>query len=152
LEKLVRILAKNKIKLQIDLNELLIAFEADRSVSDYYLGLKTGKIYYDSAWDSEEFFEDQPEPESNEDEDRLFIPPLSSYESYQIMVDFIGTVQNTRLREKLLIAIDGRGAFSRFKNVLIDYPHERERWFLFEKNQLFQKMQDWLENEGIEPL
>jgi len=143
----------NKIKLPIDLNKLIIAFEADRSVSDYYLGLKSGKIYYVSEWDSdEEVLEEQPENESDEDEDWLFIPPLSSHEGYQIMVDFIDTVQNKRLREKLHLAIDGQDAFSRFKNVLIDYPHERERWFQFEKAQLFKKIQAWLEEERVEPL
>lgn len=45
------------------------------------------------------------------------------------MVEFTETVSDLRLREKLAVALDGRGAFGRFKRVLGDYPEERERWF-----------------------
>jgi hypothetical protein len=65
---------------------------------------------------------------------------------------FIGTVSNPRLRARLERAISGRGAFRYFKDVLQDYPKERERWFRFRDERLHQRVFVWLEEEGIEPI
>jgi len=45
------------------------------------------------------------------------------------MEAFIATMRNRRLQERLERAISGRGAFRYFKDVLLDYPAERECWF-----------------------
>ncbi len=39
--------------------------------------------------------------------------------------EFIESLNDENLKEKLEIALDGRGAFRRFKNVLFDYSKER---------------------------
>jgi len=54
------------------------------------------------------------------------------------------------LKEKLYIAIDGPGAFRRFKNVLLRYPEEKERWFKFKDARTTERVKEWLEAEGIE--
>lgn len=59
------------------------------------------------------------------------IPKRESREAYEDMVDFAETVTNSRLRDLLDVALRGKGAFRRFKDVLLDYPAERERWFEF---------------------
>ena len=68
------------------------------------------------------------------------------------MEAFIATVRNPRLQEQLERAISGRGAFRYLKDVLSDYPSERERWFQFKQDRLRQRMLDWLESEGISPV
>jgi len=50
-----------------------------------------------------------------------------------------------------VIAIDGKGAFRRFKDVLLNYPTERERWFSYRADLLHWHMQKWLEKEQLEP-
>jgi hypothetical protein len=80
------------------------------------------------------------------------IPQVESYEGYNEMVAFIGTVSNPRLRARLERAISGRGAFRYFKDVLEDYPKERERWFRFRDERMQRRILDWLEEEGIEPI
>ena len=47
------------------------------------------------------------------------------------MERFVGSVVDEPLRERLIISIDGKGAFRRFKDVLLAYPAERERWFSY---------------------
>ena len=39
---------------------------------------------------------------------------------YDLMVEFAETIEDELLREKLSIALDGRGVFRRFKNVIAD--------------------------------
>jgi hypothetical protein len=56
------------------------------------------------------------------------------------------------LRHRLLAAIDGKGAFRRFKDVLMNHPVERERWFTFRSERLRACMESWLSAHGIEPV
>ncbi len=79
------------------------------------------------------------------------IPHLESWESYGDMEDFIDTVHDAHLRELLEVAIKGRGAFRRFKDVLNRYPRERERWFTFQNDRMLQRAREWLESLGIAP-
>ncbi len=81
----------------------------------------------------------------------LAVPRRESRESYQIMRDFIVTVEDDRLKDRLLQAISGRSAFRYFKDVLYQYPDEQKRWFAYQDTRLKEEMREWLEMEGIEP-
>jgi Uncharacterised protein family (UPF0158) len=47
------------------------------------------------------------------------------------MVNFVETVADDRLRDLLEIAIQGKGAFGRFKNIIKRDQSEESRWFNF---------------------
>jgi hypothetical protein len=81
----------------------------------------------------------------------LRVPQADSQEGYDDMEEFIGTVGSERLREKLEVAIQGRGAFRRFKDVLAGHPDERDRWFAFQAERGRRRVGEWLEAQGIEP-
>jgi hypothetical protein len=66
------------------------------------------------------------------------------------MEEFIISVRDARLQGRLEVAIQGRGAFRRFKDVLAGHPQERERWFAFKDQQLRQRALEWLAEQGIE--
>jgi hypothetical protein len=57
-----------------------------------------------------------------------------------------GTYRNS-LRLRL-----GYGAFRRYKNVLIAYMHERDRWFHFRNERRRQRALNRLDEEGINPI
>ena len=78
------------------------------------------------------------------------VPRVESRESYRDMEDFITTIEGEQLQRRLWRAIEGRGAFRRFKDVLADYPRERERWFEFKDGRLRERALGWLEEQGIE--
>jgi hypothetical protein len=80
----------------------------------------------------------------------IAIPSAEPGEGYRDMEAFISTVRNPHLQERLDRAISGRGAFRYFKDVLLEYPKERERWFQFKQDRLQQRILDWLEAEEIE--
>jgi hypothetical protein len=84
------------------------------------------------------------------DTEYLRIDPVSSREQYRWMERFIATVEEPELRDKLVRAIDGKGAFRRFKDVLMSYPVDRERWFAFRSERLRSCMEGWLGAHGIE--
>ena len=84
------------------------------------------------------------------DSNYLRVDPVSSREQYRWMERFIATVDEGPLRQKLLQSIDGKGAFRRFKDVLVAYPVDRERWFTFRSERLRTCMESWLEAQGVE--
>ena len=79
----------------------------------------------------------------------LRIDPVSSREQYRWMERFIATVEDDELRRRLNIAIDGKGAFRRFKDALMSHPVDRERWFAFRSDRLRACMESWLTAHGI---
>jgi hypothetical protein len=73
-----------------------------------------------------------------------------SREGFRDMEAFVGTVADERLRDALDFALGGRHPFRAFKDVLLGFPQERERWFAFHDARLRQRVLEWLEVEGIE--
>lgn len=82
----------------------------------------------------------------------LRIDPVSSREQYRWMERFIATVEADDLRRRLNVAIDGKGAFRRFKDALMSHPVDRERWFAFRSERLRACMESWLTAHGIRPV
>jgi hypothetical protein len=65
------------------------------------------------------------------------------------MVDFIDGVEDEHIAELLRVAINGRGAFRWFKDVLLDYREEREKWFNFKNVRMQERAVEWLDDIGI---
>jgi len=80
----------------------------------------------------------------------IAIPSAEPGDGYRDMEAFISTVRNPHLQERLNRAISGSGAFRYYKDVLLEHPKERERWFQFKQERLQQRILDWLEAEEIE--
>src|ERR1700753_2799415 len=68
------------------------------------------------------------------------------------MERFIPMVDKADLRDQLTAAIDGKGAFRRFKDVLMTFGTERERWFAFRSERLRVFMEAWLSAHGLTPV
>ena len=138
-------------KVNATLSDLIDAFDNCRIGEQYYLNLKTGEILHTS----DEFMEEEDLQEIYEslDEEReryLSIPEESSHEGYRDMVAFAESLEDENLQEKLAIALDGPGAFRRFKDVLLRYPEKREAWFEFQNERLKRRVMEWLEENEIE--
>jgi len=78
------------------------------------------------------------------------IPERSSPEAHTVMAEFIETVKNPMLKEELTNALDGKGAFRRFKDVLINDPKERKRWHGYNAKAMKKVIVEWLKSLGIE--
>ena len=122
------------------------AFENNAPEVHSYLNLKTGEVLrvVDGVAD--------PSMHSriSVDSTYLRVDPVSSREQYRWMERFIATLEDGEFRTKLAQAIDGKGAFRRFKDVLMNFPNERERWFAFRSERLKQCMDAWLVANHVE--
>lgn len=80
------------------------------------------------------------------------IDAVNSREQYRWMERFIPMVEDEELREDLLDAIDGKGAFRRFKDVLMAHAADRDAWFAFRSERLRVFMEAWLAARGLTPV
>ena len=132
----------------VDWEALEDAFENNAPEVHSYLHLKTGEVLrvVDGIAD--------PEMHSRiaSDSEYMRVEPVSSREQYRWMERFIPLVEEGELRQKLLGAIDGKGAFRRFKDVLMGHVQERERWFAFRSERLRVFMEAWLGAHAMRPI
>ena len=135
-----------KKALNISLDELCEAMEDSSYENEYFLDLETGEILFVSEYMDDEESEKLKERIEEDSERYERIPKAESHEGYQDMVDFITTVDNEHLVELLEVAINGKGAFRRFKDVLLNYPEERERWFKFKDERMEERALEWLDD------
>jgi hypothetical protein len=136
------------VTLELDWDGLEVAVERNASDTDSYLDLTTGRILTVTSGDPEAALHRQQVAEHIRN--FLRIEPASSREQYRWMERFVTSVVDEALRERLIISIDGKGAFRRFKDVLLAYPVERERWFSYRADLLHWHMQTWLEQHEIQ--
>lgn len=122
------------------------AFENNASEVHSFLNLSNGEVVrvVDGAADAALHRRLASDPEY------LAIEAVSSREQYRWMERFIETVEDAGLRTRLAAAIDGKGAFRRFKDALMNDAVERERWFAFRSARLQVCMQTWLDAHRIE--
>lgn len=73
-----------------------------------------------------------------------------SNDAYRDMEEFTETVGDERLKNALWNALGGRKPFRRFKDVLFDWPQERERLFKFSGEPVKQRLLEWLHEIGVE--
>jgi hypothetical protein len=132
----------------VDWEALEDAFENNAPEVHSYLHLTTGEVLrvVDGVADP------QMHVRIASDGNYLRIDPVSSREQYRWMERFIPMVDDTELRGKLTQAIDGKGAFRRFKDVLMSYATDRERWFAFRSERLRTFMEAWLSAHAIKPI
>ncbi len=80
----------------------------------------------------------------------LPIDPIPSWVWYQDMADFVEGISDEEAARRLARAINGRGAFRRFKNELHEeYPELVEVWYAFRDARANQRAVDWLQEEGL---
>ena len=137
----------------------------------YWLDKQTGKVIFigDESMFGEAFYDDTEEEKAaheimilsgeleNEenieiDENRyLEINPPHSGEKWKWMEEFaLDQQDNPNLFNKLADALRGNKSFRRFKDVLLNFPDDRENWFAFENKKLREFIENWADSHEIE--
>ncbi len=132
-----------------DFDGLVQAFESQLDTIRYYFDRDTGEV----VMVSEEFGEG---PGDKDDEDQesgrfLLVPAFTTNERFQIMEDFVESLPDEALVEKLNQALIGKGAFQRFEEVLQTYPNRLDQWRRFRADKVTGRAREWLREHGIEP-
>jgi Uncharacterised protein family (UPF0158) len=133
----------------INWTDLETAFERNSPETESFLDTRTGEVV--TVTEGAIDYTEQRAKVQAGGEAYVRIEPAASREQYKWMERFVAGVTDEALRERLVIAIDGKGAFRRFKDVLLNYPTERERWFSYRAELLHWAMHKWLEKEQLAP-
>ena len=134
----------------IDMDMLEAAMEDSDLTNRYFLNLVTGQVVF--------FLEDVGL--SNEDEHLLeeidgsdeyvTVERIPSHEAYQWMVDFVDEMvapTDEHAAGKLSIALNGKGAFRRFKDTLHDVDDQwLQAWYRWRDKQLKAAVDEWVKS------
>jgi hypothetical protein len=155
----------NKMK-PVKLKDIVDELEIQMDEYKKYLNKATGEIITVSteelsiAEESEEGddFSDYPDWQRDSIRDALDIienwenyielPDKWEIDEYRIMEEFCGSIKNDRISDALYSAIQGRGAFRRFKDAIHRYGVEDD-WYRFRKEALKNIAMEWCEENGI---
>jgi len=145
------------------LSDIVDALEMQIDEAYSFLDLDTGQVETvsrDLLRDAEEDTSEDPDlPDWQKEEwevakrivstDRfLKLPSKFDVHEWEIMHDFSRSVNSERIREDLLEAIHGKGAFRYFKDMVRRHRLESD-WFTFRTDALRQLAIDWCEERDI---
>lgn len=132
--------------LPVDLEELAGLLEGDPVFGGGRIDLATGDCWPQQA-DSDE------RAEGDDDLERwLSVWCEGSRDGYRDMELFIATFGDADFADRLEIAISGRGAFRRFKDVLARREDELRRFHLFAEERQRGRARAWLAGNGYRPV
>jgi hypothetical protein len=129
----------------VRLDTLTIHLEGDPQESGARLDLKTGEV-----WPLGLGLLDTPGEDA--DEGRwLLVEKQGSGAGDSDMELFIEQLQDERLAELLTVAVQGRGAFRRFRDTLSGHPEESSRFYVLSDERQRGRARSWLAEEGYRP-
>lgn len=77
------------------------------------------------------------------------IEAVASRIQYQWLDDYIRQVEEPAVKMRMEAAINGKGAFRRFKDILLTLPEERRKWFEFRDVKMRERIVEWVAELGI---
>jgi Uncharacterised protein family (UPF0158) len=134
--------------LRVDLDELAGILEGDPMYGGGRVDLATGEVWPAPAVDYAREIGQEDEDESDDPDKWLWVHCEGSRDGYRDMGRFIGTVRDPGRADRLEIAISGRGAFRRFRDVLGRWPGELDRWYAFSAERQRGRARAWLAGAG----
>ncbi|MEW1821841.1 hypothetical protein AB0323_13825 [Arthrobacter sp. NPDC080031] len=133
----------------VDLDMLSTVLEGDPELSDGgYLDLHTGQVYDESAADPMMVGEDAAIDVEEEPDRWLRISRADSRNGWRDMAAFAGRQHDEALRERLERAIEGKGAFFRFRD-LVHGENLSEQWYAFSADRQMGRAREFLADHGI---
>jgi hypothetical protein len=148
----------------ISLKNLIDSFEISHERLEQYYALETGEIIYfhdeygiDEDYnlsDIDDFHDWQKDQIKeifdvrNNFKNYIALPSREELNEYGLMVNFAAQVNDEKVMKLLNIALQGKGAFSRFYNNLECFGL-KEKWYEFKKKAYTEKAVAWCNENSI---
>ncbi|MBN1781491.1 hypothetical protein JW948_10225 [bacterium] len=151
-------------KISVKIDDIIEGIEAQGDMNSVYLDMDSGKVHYiseDAYFESEDGDDDLDglsdwEMENVEmsreimDTDRFkYLPDRSDVDEYGLMEKFIGAVEDSSVRNELKEAIQGKGAFRRFKD-RVHHHHLENEWYEYRDSAIRAIAIAWCEENSID--
>lgn len=146
----------------VKLSDIVDAMDMTSDTMTHYLNKKTGEVIPISeeemnAAENEESFEDFPEWQQDSiktaqdilaTNDYISLPSQFDIHEYDMMERFCLSVKDEKISDDLYGAIKGRGAFRRFKDMILEYGIEQD-WYQFRDSAYRKKAREWCKANSI---
>lgn len=133
----------------VDLDMLSTVLEGDPELSTGgYLDLRTGQVYDDSATDPMMVGEGAAIDAEEEPDCWLRLNCTGSRNAWRDMAAFAERQHDEALRERLERAIEGKGAFFRFRD-LVHSENLGDQWYAFSADRQMGRAREFLADNGI---
>lgn len=132
--------------LPVDLDQLADVLEGDPASGGGRIDLHTGEVWPQAVF---EFGIETGEDEEEEDDDRwLWVFNEGSRAGYRDMERFVAGIEDNEIAAHLARALDGRGAFRRFRNRLTRWPGLHDSWNAYSAERRRGRARAWLATAG----
>ncbi len=134
----------------IDLDMLETAMEDADLAHRYFLNLVTGEVIFFSDYLGLSDEDKCLLEEIDGSNDYAAVERIPAHEAYQWMVDFVDELvapADENAAEKLSIALNGKGAFRRFKDILhLVNEQWLQAWYQWRDKQLKAAVEEWIQS------
>ena len=134
----------------IDMDMLETAMEDSDLANRYFLNLATGEVVFFSGYLGLSAEDEQLLEKVDGSNEYIAVERIPSHEAYRWMVNFVDEVvalADEDAAEKLSIALDGKGAFRRFKDTLHRInDHWLQAWDQWRDKRLKAAVDEWVKN------
>ena len=132
------------MKVKLDNIIEALEFVNDGMDTSAYLNPKTCEIVY-----IDEFLNDFSLEEKEEIYDEyIWLPTKFDIDEYNMMEEFTETIEDERLYNQLYIALNGKGAFRRFKDTCINFDII-DKWYKFRDEKYKELAIEWCKKNNI---
>lgn len=132
------------MKVKLDDVIMALEFANDGIDSNAYFNPKTYEIVY-----IDEFTDMDEDEKEDVYYECINMPTKYDINEYGMMEQFIETIDDERLYNQLYIAINGRGAFRRFKDTCINFGIIDD-WYKFREEKYTELAIEWCKDNNIE--
>jgi hypothetical protein len=139
-----------EVSMKVKLDDVLEAIELASDEYEYFYNIETGEtvMYADSLITGIDNGELEADLEENYDK-YIKLPTKFDINEYHIMEEFIWNLPTGKIQDKLEKAVQGRGAFRRFKEMVYDLGIEK-KWFDYEAESYKKIAIEWCKYNDIE--
>jgi hypothetical protein len=134
----------------VDLNMLETAMEDSDLANRYFLNLVTGEVIFFSDYLGLSDEDERLLEEIDGSNDYVAIECIPSHTAYQWMVDFVDamvTPADEQAAEQLSMALNGKGAFRRFKDTLHHVDDQwLQAWYQWKDERLKATVEEWVKS------
>ena len=140
-----------KWKMKVKLEDIIEAMDFASMDTEYYYDTKNEQILmvFGGMVDGEENPELMEEIKEGFIEDYIPLPGQYDINEYRIMEEFISEIPTGKSQDILRRAIQGRGAFRRFKDELYDLSLEQQ-WYSYKDSAYERIARQWCEKHRID--
>ena len=130
----------------VTLSKIIEGLEMVDDIIDCYYNPTKDEIFLSNIGEYEELSEDEIDELF---EESIILPTQYEINEYQIMVDFIDTMEDPEIKNNLQRLIQGKGAFRRFKDYCFEMDIIQD-WYKYRDEKYKEIAIDWCKQNRLE--